>query len=146
MAEFQDEAECRIAIEKEHDTSERSAPTGTKNVAELLSMDAEDESLRKYKEGLGLGCDLGDLSDPRRVIVDEFRISFCPPEKGVPKEDIVHDLSSQEGLDNLANEGIEMVEGIQFKFKIKFRVQHEIVNCIKFCNKIGSKFLPSSEK
>lgn len=50
-----------------------------KNVGDILASDAEDESLRKYKESL-LGAaaqgDLGDVNDPRRIIVTEFRIIF----------------------------------------------------------------------
>ena len=41
------------------------AATGTKNVAELMAMDAEDESLRKYKETLLGAAAQGDLGDVR---------------------------------------------------------------------------------
>ena len=36
----------------------------------------------------------GDVSDPRKLIVVEFRIVYAPEEKMV---DIVHDLSTPEG-------------------------------------------------
>lgn len=93
---------------------------GSKNVAELLKLDAEDESLRKYKEallgGAGTirryvcklkdGCiifcihfvqahgDLGNVDDPRTLVVEEFRIVFAPEDlvNGVPQPDIVHFL------------------------------------------------------
>jgi hypothetical protein len=71
----------------------------TKNVAELLAQDSEDESLRKYKVkrapersvyalpilriymqesllGAAAHGDLGDPTDPRRLIVTEFRVIF----------------------------------------------------------------------
>lgn len=60
-----------------------------KTVAEIVSADAGDESLRKYKESL-LGAaakgDLGDVSDPRRVAVTEFRVMF---EASEGQEDLV---------------------------------------------------------
>ncbi|KAJ1410387.1 RHO protein GDP dissociation inhibitor [Ochromonadaceae sp. CCMP2298] len=109
---------------------------GTKNVAELMNLDTEDESLRKYKESL-LGSaahgDLGNVSDPRRLVVEEFRVMFAPDEG---KEDIVHCLSTPEGLAKLASEGITMKEGSKFKFAVAFRVQHEIIAGIKFVNKV----------
>jgi Rho GDP-dissociation inhibitor len=117
---------------------------GTNNVAELMSMDTEDESLRKYKESL-LGSaahgDLGNTSDPRRLIVEEFRVVFDPEEN---QQDIVNTLSTPEGIAKLAREGITMREGSKFKFRISFRVQHEIIVGIKFVNKVKATL--ASEK
>ena len=117
---------------------------GTKNVSELMSMDTEDESLRKYKESL-LGSaargDLGDVSDPRKLIVEEFRVVFAPEED---QPDLVFNLSTPEGLAKLATEGMTMKEGSKFKFKITFRVQHEIIAGIKFVNKV--KAMMGTEK
>jgi Rho GDP-dissociation inhibitor len=101
-------------------------------VSDILALDTEDESLRKYKESL-LGTaakgDLGDVNDPRRLIIDEFRVCFAP-EEGLP--DIVHQLSTAEGVSKLSHEGITMKEGCKFKFRITFRAQHEIVAGVKF--------------
>ncbi len=107
---------------------------GTNNVAELLAKDSGDESLRKYKESL-LGSaaygDLGDVNDPRRLIVEEFRVVFAPEEN---EPDIVHTLSTPEGIAKFAAEGITLKEGSRYKIKISFRVQHEIIAGIKFTN------------
>ena len=69
---------------------------GTKNVGDLMSADAEDESLRKYKESL-LGSaargDLGDASDPRKLIVVEFRVLF----KDAASPDLVFTLDTLAG-------------------------------------------------
>jgi Rho GDP-dissociation inhibitor len=117
---------------------------GSKNVSDIMALDNEDESLRKYKESL-LGSaakgDLGDVSDPRKLIVEEFRVVFAPEEN---REDIVHSLSTPEGLANLASTGITMKEGSKFKFRISFRVQHEIIAGIKFVNVV--KAMVASEK
>ena len=57
----------------------QASSTASANVEQLLAQDTEDESLRKYKEQL-LGAaaqgDLGDKSDPRKVIGAEFRVIF----------------------------------------------------------------------
>lgn len=109
-------------------------------------MDAEDESLRKYKESL-LGAaahgDLGNTNDPRRLIVEEFRVVFHPEDN---QQDIVHNLSTLEGLQKLAAEGITMREGSKFKFHITFRVQHEIIAGIKFINKVKTTLLTDKEE
>lgn len=118
---------------------------GTKNVAEILAKDSEDESLRKYKESL-LGSaahgDLGNTSDPRRLVIEEFRIVFAPEEGAA---DIVHSLGDEAGLGKLAREGISMKEGSRFKFRISFRVQHEIITGIRFINKV-TRMLSETEE
>lgn len=59
------------------------SPVVKTGVADILAADAEDESLRKYKDSL-LGAaakgDLGNVSDPRRVVITEFRVMFDPSE------------------------------------------------------------------
>lgn len=117
---------------------------GSRNVADIMAKDAEDESLRKYKESL-LGSaahgDLGDVSDPRRLIVDEFRVVFAPEEQ---QEDIVHTLSTDAGIEKLAKDGITMKEGSKFKFRISFRVQHELIAGIRYVNLV--KGIVASER
>lgn len=119
---------------------------GTKNVAELMSMDTEDESLRKYKESL-LGSaargDLGNTSDPRRLVVEEFRVVFAPEEN---QPDIVHTLATPEGVAKLSAEGLTMKEGCKFKFLITFRVQHEIIAGIKFVNNVKATLATEKEE
>jgi Rho GDP-dissociation inhibitor len=140
-------AEGDAAVEAEN-TSEQAdiVLKGTKNVSELMSMDTEDESLRKYKESL-LGSaargDLGDTSDPRKLIVEEFRVVFAPEEN---QPDIVHSLGTPEGLAKLASEGMTMKEGSKFKFRISFRVQHEIIAGIKFVNKVKAMLASETEE
>lgn len=117
---------------------------GSKNVSDIMAIDSQDESLRKYKEtllGSAVHGDLGDTTDPRKLIVVEFRIVYAPEEK---KSDIIHDLSTSEGILKLATEGVTMKEGSKFKFSISFKVQHEIIAGIKFINKV--KTLIGTEK
>ncbi|GMH60244.1 hypothetical protein TrRE_jg8902, partial [Triparma retinervis] len=104
------------------------------NVGDIMSRDAGDESLRKYKESL-LGKaakgDLGDTSDPRKVVVTEFRVVF--EDKKVP--DVVYDLSTDSGVAQMQGGGLQIKEGSGFKFELSFRVNHEILTGLKFVNR-----------
>ena len=117
-----------------------------KDVSEILALDAGDESLRKYKESL-LGTaakgDRGDVSDPRRLVIDEFRIFFAP-EENLP--DIVHVLNTPEGLQKLKKEGITMKEGSKFKFRITFRVNNQIVAGVKFVNSMTRMLVSETDE
>lgn len=119
--------------------------TAGRDVADIMSKDTEDESLRKYKESL-LGSaahgDRGDVSDPRRLVIDEFRVVFAPDES-LP--DIVHNLNNESGLNNLRMQGITMKEGCRFKFRITFRVQHDLIAGIKFMNAMTRMMISETE-
>ena len=58
------------------------APRGTNDVDAILKQDDADESLQRYKAQL-LGAaakgDRGDASDPRKLVVTEFRVVFNSP-------------------------------------------------------------------
>ena len=117
---------------------------GTNNVNDLMNADAEDESLRKYKEQL-LGAaakgDLGDASDPRKLIVTEFRVLF---KDATP--DLVFALDTLAGKDHLKKTGMAIKEGVEYKFKISFRVQHEILAGLKFANKTKKMGMSQSDE
>jgi Rho GDP-dissociation inhibitor len=140
-----------------------------KSVSDILAADSSDESLRRYKESL-LGAaaagDLGNTSDPRRVIVTEFRIIF---EEGryirrgvqldpsallrnlschnkIHRTDMVFNLDTPEGLANLKKTGVTIKEGAKYRYKISFRVQHDIVAGIKFVNKVKTSLLTDKEE
>lgn len=114
-------------------------------VEEILARDTEDESLVKYKQAL-LGSaafgDRGNISDPRRLVIDEFRVVFAP-EDNTP--DIVHSFTTLEGLKRLETEGVVMKEGARFKLRIIFRVQHEIIVGVKFVNNTASLLMNETE-
>lgn len=118
--------------------------SGTGNVSELMEADADDESLRKYKEQL-LGAaaqgDLGDTRDPRKVIVTEFRIIF-----NGPTPDLVFNLDNPAGMMLLTSNGMTVKEGVEYKFKISFKVQHEILAGLRFCNKVKKMGLTQADE
>ena len=73
----------------------------------------------------------------------EFRIILEPSEG---RQDIVYNLDTPEGLDKLAKNGVVLKEGCKYKFKISFKVQHEIVSGIKFVNSVKKMVFSDKEE
>merc|ERR1711991_344126 len=96
----------------------------------LVNQDADDESLRKYKESL-----LGNIAeayapadDPRRVVITELKIIF----EDRPGGDITYQLDSPESIRKLKDQPFTLKEGCKYKIQVSFRVQHEIVSGLCF--------------
>ena len=129
------------------DSGYKESTVAKKSLNDILNADNEDESLRKYKESLlgaaASGGTVGDSSDPRRFYVTELRIMFEPSEG---KEDLVFDLDTPEKLKQLKKSGVTMKEGVKFKYKITFKVQHDIVAGVKFINKVKKMMFSEKEE
>jgi len=100
----------------------------------LLSQDAEDESLRKYKESLLGKFDesVCPKDDPRRVVIQEMRV-IC---ENRPKGDIVFTLNTKKDLDDMKTHPFTLKEACRYKIRVQFRVQHEIVSGLKLLNNV----------
>jgi len=98
-----------------------------------ITPDQNDESLRKWKESLGLGSgkDLSDPSDPRKCII----LSLGLEVEGRP--DIIIDLKAPGALEALKNQPFTIKEGAQFRMKAQFKVQHEILAGLKYLQKVS---------
>lgn len=90
--------------------------------------DQNDESLRKWKESLGLGTgkDISDKNDPRKCII----LSLGLEVDGRP--DIVIDLKDPGAVDSLKDKPFTIKEGAQFRMKAVFKVQHELLAGLKY--------------
>jgi Rho GDP-dissociation inhibitor len=103
-------------------------PPAPKSVEEILRSDAEDESLRKYKESLlGTSNPVGlevFPNDPRRVIVTKLGLIVDG------RTDVELDLTGD--LDKLKNSSFVIQEGCHYQLKIYFYVQREIVTGLKY--------------
>jgi len=99
-----------------------------KTIDEYHSLDANDESLRKWKESLGLGGGnaLSDPKDPRTCII----LSLGLEVEGRP--DIIFDLSQPGQLEALKNKPFTIKEGAQYRMKVQFKVQHQILSGLKY--------------
>ena len=101
-----------------------------KTIDEIMSLDTEDESLRKYKEALlGSQADkiIIDANNPKNVIVKKLVLMVSG------RDDMVLDLSGD--LTQLKKQSFTIKEGIQYRIRIDFFVQREIVHGLKYIQK-----------
>ncbi|XP_038211907.1 rho GDP-dissociation inhibitor 1 [Zerene cesonia] len=106
-------------------------PPPEKTIEEILAADQEDESLRKYKEALlgqvQAGPVIVDANDPRKVIVK--KLALCVTDR----DDLELDLSGD--LTDLKKQVFVIKEGVQYRIRIDFIVQREIVHGLKYVQK-----------
>jgi hypothetical protein len=123
-----------MTAQEEHDGDNPNyKPPPEKTLQEIIAADTEDDSLRKYKEAL-LGqatkdAIIVDANDPRKVIVKALALVVDG------HEDLVLDLSGN--VENLKKTPFYIKEGIQYKVRIDFFVQREIVTGLKYVQKIS---------
>ncbi|XP_055313885.1 rho GDP-dissociation inhibitor 1 [Sitodiplosis mosellana] len=113
-------------------------PPPQKTIEEIVAADQEDESLRKYKEAL-LGAAqsetiIVDPNDPRKVIVK--KLALCVP----GRDDMELDLSGD--ISKLKKQVFTIKEGVQYKIRIDFIVQREIVHGLKYVQKTYRMLVP----
>jgi len=103
-----------------------------KSLQEILETDKEDESLVKYKASLGLGKDavavIIDASNPKNVLVRKLVLVV----EGRP--DVVMDLSEANSLEKKT---FTIKEGCQYRLRIEFHIQREIVTGLKYIQKVS---------
>ncbi|XP_042913081.1 rho GDP-dissociation inhibitor 2 [Parasteatoda tepidariorum] len=117
-------------IHDEEDTNYRPPPE--KSLKEIVEADQNDASLQKYKEAL-LGQALKEAvvvepNNPSRVLVKKLALVV----EGRP--DVVLDLTGD--LEALKKRVFVVKEGIQYRIRIDFFVQHEIVTGLKYVQKV----------
>uniref|UniRef100_H2Y5Z8 Uncharacterized protein n=1 Tax=Ciona savignyi TaxID=51511 RepID=H2Y5Z8_CIOSA len=120
----------KIAQDADDVDSNYKAPAKV-DLATIQQMDADDESLKKYKENLlGAVTDVQDEGGPN-VIVKRLTIDI--QDKTPIELDLTGDLSK------LKNNVIKLPEGCSYRLIIGFRVQREIVSGLRFMNKVSRK-------
>lgn len=112
-----------------HDANYQAPPE--KTIEEIMAADQEDESLRRYKEAL-LGAAqtekiIVEPNDPRKVIVKKLALVV----EG--RDDMELDLTGD--LSQLKKQLFVIKEGVQYKVRIDFIVQREIVHGLKYVQK-----------
>jgi Rho GDP-dissociation inhibitor len=145
--------------EEHHDEVASSyVPPPPKSIGELVAADQEDESLRKYKETL-LGNAIAE-----NIVIGFYEISCSSnfhmlkwfllkklSEPGNPKKVLVKKLvlvsegQTEKTLDlsgdlsQLKQTVFTIKEGVQYRIRIEFFVQHEIVTGLKYIQKTYRK-------
>ncbi|KUI53825.1 hypothetical protein VP1G_01175 [Cytospora mali] len=105
------------------------------SLAEYQSMDANDESLQRYKESLGLtgGKDLSDPSDPRVCIIHSLTMD------SPGRAPVTIDLSTPGSETTLKDKPFKIKEGAKFTMSATFKVQHEILSGLHYVQIVKRK-------
>lgn len=128
MAEQEPTAEQLAQIAAENEEDEHSVnykPPAQKSIQEIQELDKDDESLRKYKEAL-LGR-VAVSADPNVPNVVVTRLTLvCSTAPGPLELDLTGDLES------FKKQSFVLKEGVEYRIKISFRVNREIVSGMKY--------------
>ncbi|MED6245146.1 hypothetical protein ATANTOWER_032105 [Ataeniobius toweri] len=109
--------------EKESDINYK--PPAQKSLQEIQELDKDDESLRKYKEAL-LGK-VAVVADPTAPNVQVTRMTLLCETAPAP---LVLDL--QGDLENFKKNPFTLKEGVEYRIKINFKVNKDIVSGLKY--------------
>ncbi|AWP18713.1 putative rho GDP-dissociation inhibitor 1 [Scophthalmus maximus] len=112
-------------VDDEADAAVNYKPPAQKSLQEIQELDKDDESLRKYKEAL-LG-NAGVVEDPNAPNVQVTRMTLVCDAAPHP---LVLDL--QGDLDNFRKNPFVLKEGVEYRLKINFKVNREIVSGLKY--------------
>ncbi|KAJ1973375.1 rho GDP dissociation inhibitor, partial [Dimargaris xerosporica] len=107
-----------------------------KTIEQYQQLDANDESLNRWKQSLGLGQSSGPVADKRQVVIHSLALEVS----GRP--DVVMDLSTPVAIEKLKASPIVIKEGIEYRLKVKFRVQHDVISGLKFLQVVKRKGIP----
>lgn len=127
-----EQLEALAAANEESTTSVNYKPPAQKSLQEIQDLDQDDESLRKYKEAL-LGK-AAQVADPSAPNVEVTRMTLVCESAPHP---LVLDLKGD--LDNFKKNPFVLKEGIEYRIKINFKVNKEIVSGLKYTQQTSRK-------
>jgi len=113
-----------------------------KTLDELANLDAEDESLRRWKESLGiasaLNASVAAAGDDRNVVVTKMIMSL----KG--RDDVELDLSglAYKGQDIDLGKTVVIKEGSTYSITIQFLVKRDLISGLKYLHAVKRKGIP----
>ncbi|CAL8356545.1 unnamed protein product [Boreogadus saida] len=114
-----------IAAENEEGEKVNYKPPAQKSLQEITELDKDDESLRKYKETLlGPGAAVVDPKAPNVVVTRLTLMCETAPEP------LTLDLTGD--LEAFKKQSFILKEGVEYKIKISFKVNKEIVSGLKY--------------
>ncbi|EJF56604.1 E set domain-containing protein [Dichomitus squalens] len=104
-------------------------PSAAKSVDEYAQLDAEDESLARWKASLGIVPGVAAAgSGPKVTILSlELASSTLPPGKH-----LVMNLQDPEQLASLKKNPVTIKEGIEYNVRINFKVNHSIISGVRY--------------
>jgi len=118
--------------QEEEDDNPNYKPPAPKSLDEIVNADAEDESLRKYKEAL-LGAAGGagvivDEKNPNKVIMQKISLL------AEGRDEVSIDLTKTP--EELKKESFTIKEGCKYRMQMYFFVQREIVSGLRYHQKV----------
>ncbi|KPP76680.1 rho GDP-dissociation inhibitor 2-like [Scleropages formosus] len=129
------EAQKHVGAEEDDDETDLNyQPPAQKSLQEIQDLDKDDESLNKYKQAL-LGC-APVVNDPTIPNVQVTRLTLiCDAAPGP----ITMDLT--ESLEALKKKVFVLKEGVDYRVKIHFKVNRDIVSGLKYVHQTYRKGL-----
>ncbi|KAB1254063.1 Rho GDP-dissociation inhibitor 1 [Camelus dromedarius] len=128
MAEREPTAEQLAQTAAENDEDEHSVnykPPAQKSIQEVQELDQDSERLRKYREALlGRVAVSADRSVPDVVVTR--RTLVCSTAPGPLELDLAGDLES------FKKQSFVLKEGVEYRIKIAFRVNREVMSGMKY--------------
>ncbi|KAF8665583.1 hypothetical protein AX16_000041 [Volvariella volvacea WC 439] len=105
-------------------------PSAAKTTEEYAQLDAEDESLARWKASLGIvpGAAASENAGPKvTVLTLELDSPTLPPGKR-----IVVDLTNKDQLADTKKNPIIIKEGVEYNVRITFKVNHSIISGVRY--------------
>ncbi|KAF9247162.1 immunoglobulin E-set [Melanogaster broomeanus] len=109
-------------------------PTAAKTAEEYANLDAEDESLARWKASLGIvpGVASGNTSGPKvTVLTLELDSPTLPPGKK-----LIFDLTDTAKLADTKKHPIIIKEGVEYNVRITFKVNHSIISGVRYMQSV----------
>jgi len=104
-------------------------PGGAKDVNELAKLDAEDESLNRWKASLGIGQGAtGNTSGPKVTILS---LSLTAPSLPEGKR-IEMKVSDPEHMADFKKNPVNIKEGVEYNVSLTFKVNHSIISGVRY--------------
>ncbi|KAF5333449.1 hypothetical protein D9611_002367 [Ephemerocybe angulata] len=104
-------------------------PTAAKSAEEYAKLDAEDESLARWKASLGIVPGVGGAASGPKVTV--LTLELDSPTLPAGKK-IVFELSDPVKIAQLKNTPINIKEGVEYNVRIAFKVNHSIISGVRY--------------
>lgn len=114
----------------EEEENDNYVAAAKKPISEYVKLDAEDESLARWKRSLGLtnsGVNsIGEEGDERRVVVLKMEVFIAG------REPFTVNVDDPVSLKNFQENPISVPGGVKYHLRVTFRIQHEIVTGLKY--------------
>ncbi|KAM6957708.1 LOW QUALITY PROTEIN: rho GDP-dissociation inhibitor 1 [Aplochiton taeniatus] len=116
-----------IAAANEEEGGVNYKPPAQKSLQEIQELDKDDESLRKYKEALLGNSAVTAVTDPSVPNVQVTRLTLMCETAPAPLT-----LDLQGDLEAFKKQSFILKEGVEYRIKISFKVNRDIVSGLKY--------------